>query len=41
VPTERVEEVRRLATAKVEEHRDRALGWPDPDPDARFDHVYA
>jgi pyruvate dehydrogenase E1 component alpha subunit len=41
VPAKRVEEVRRVATAKVEEHRDRALGWPDPDPNARFDHVYA
>jgi TPP-dependent pyruvate/acetoin dehydrogenase alpha subunit len=37
---ERIDEVRAAATSKVEEHRDRALSWPDPDPDARFQHVY-
>ena len=41
VTAERIEGVRSEATAKVEEHRDRALGWPDPDPSARFEHVYA
>jgi TPP-dependent pyruvate/acetoin dehydrogenase alpha subunit len=41
VAAERIDEVRAAATTKVEEHRDRALGWPDPDPDARFEHVYS
>jgi pyruvate dehydrogenase E1 component alpha subunit len=41
VAADRIEGVRSAATAKVEEHRDRALGWPDPDADARFEHVYA
>jgi TPP-dependent pyruvate/acetoin dehydrogenase alpha subunit len=41
VGTERIEEVRAAATRKVEEHRERALAWADPDPDARFEHVYA
>jgi acetoin:2,6-dichlorophenolindophenol oxidoreductase subunit alpha len=41
VSAERIEEVRAAATAKVEEHRDRALGWPAPDPAARFEDVYA
>jgi pyruvate dehydrogenase E1 component alpha subunit len=41
VSAERIEDVRRTATAKVEEHRDRAVAWPHPDPDARFEHVYA
>jgi TPP-dependent pyruvate/acetoin dehydrogenase alpha subunit len=40
VSVERIEEVRAAATRKVEEHRDRALSWPDPDPAARFEHVY-
>jgi TPP-dependent pyruvate/acetoin dehydrogenase alpha subunit len=41
VVVERVEQVRAAATRKVEEHRDRALSWPDPDPAARFEHVYS
>jgi acetoin:2,6-dichlorophenolindophenol oxidoreductase subunit alpha len=41
VGAERIEEVRAAATRKVEEHRDRALNWADPDPDARFEHVYS
>jgi TPP-dependent pyruvate/acetoin dehydrogenase alpha subunit len=41
VAASKIEEVRQAAQTKVEEHRDRALGWPDPDPDARFEHVYA
>jgi TPP-dependent pyruvate/acetoin dehydrogenase alpha subunit len=41
VPTERIEEVRTAATAKVDEHRERALGWPAPDPTDRFKHVFA
>jgi acetoin:2,6-dichlorophenolindophenol oxidoreductase subunit alpha len=41
VPADRIEAVRAVATAKVEEHRDRAIGWADPDPGARFEHVYA
>jgi TPP-dependent pyruvate/acetoin dehydrogenase alpha subunit len=36
-----VEKIRQAATATVEEHRDRALSWPDPPPDARFEHVYS
>jgi pyruvate dehydrogenase E1 component alpha subunit len=41
VAAQRIEEVRAAATARVEEHRDRALSWPAPDPAARFEHVYA
>jgi acetoin:2,6-dichlorophenolindophenol oxidoreductase subunit alpha len=41
VPADRIEAVRAVATAKVEEHRDRAIGWADPDPGGRFEHVYA
>jgi acetoin:2,6-dichlorophenolindophenol oxidoreductase subunit alpha len=41
VPDERIETVRAEATRKVEEHRDRALAWPAPDPADRFEHVYA
>jgi TPP-dependent pyruvate/acetoin dehydrogenase alpha subunit len=41
VGAERIEEVRAAATRKVEEHRDRALNWADPDPDARYEHVYS
>ena len=41
VAAERIEEVRAEAIRKVEEHRDRALSWPAPDPADRFQHVYA
>jgi TPP-dependent pyruvate/acetoin dehydrogenase alpha subunit len=41
VAAEQIEDVRAAATRKVEEHRDRALSWPDPDPALRFEHVYA
>jgi acetoin:2,6-dichlorophenolindophenol oxidoreductase subunit alpha len=38
---DRVEGTRQAATAKVQEHLERALAWPEPSLDARFDHVYA
>lgn len=41
VPAERIAEVRAAASRKVEEHRDRALSWPDPDAALRFAHVYS
>jgi TPP-dependent pyruvate/acetoin dehydrogenase alpha subunit len=41
VGEERITEVRARSTAKVEEHRDRALAWSDPAAETRFDHVYA
>jgi acetoin:2,6-dichlorophenolindophenol oxidoreductase subunit alpha len=41
VAAERIDEIGATATRKVEEHRDRALSWPDPDPAARFEHVYS
>jgi pyruvate dehydrogenase E1 component alpha subunit len=41
VADERIEQVRADAARKVEEHRDRALGWDAPALDARFEHVYA
>jgi TPP-dependent pyruvate/acetoin dehydrogenase alpha subunit len=41
VAADRIADVRASATRKVEEHRDRALSWPDPDPAARFEDVFA
>ena len=41
VEAERIERIRADATATVEEHAERAKSWPEPDPDARFEHVYA
>jgi TPP-dependent pyruvate/acetoin dehydrogenase alpha subunit len=41
VAAERIDEVRGSATRRVEEHRDRALSWPDPNPADRFEDVYA
>jgi TPP-dependent pyruvate/acetoin dehydrogenase alpha subunit len=41
VDDERLEQLRADATARVEEHRDRALAWPDPPLESRFEHVYA
>jgi TPP-dependent pyruvate/acetoin dehydrogenase alpha subunit len=40
VEPEHIEQIRAGATSKVEEHRDRALDWPAPAPDARFEHIY-
>jgi pyruvate dehydrogenase E1 component alpha subunit len=37
----KIEEVRAAATAKVTEHLDRALAWPEPDLDSRFEDIYA
>jgi pyruvate dehydrogenase E1 component alpha subunit len=36
-----VADARQAATSKVEQHLERALSWPEPDVDARFEHVYA
>jgi acetoin:2,6-dichlorophenolindophenol oxidoreductase subunit alpha len=36
-----IDEVREAAQSKLEEHLARALDWPAPPPDARFEHVYA
>lgn len=41
VPAERVEAVRETATVTVAEHLERALAWPDPSLESRFEHVYA
>ena len=41
VAQDRVTEVRETATAKVAEHLQRALAWPDPALDSRFEDVYA
>jgi pyruvate dehydrogenase E1 component alpha subunit len=41
VPRERLDELRATAARTVGEALERAKGWPDPDPAARFDHVYA
>ena len=38
---ELIEQARETATGKVAEHLERALEWPDPDLDARFEDVYA
>jgi pyruvate dehydrogenase E1 component alpha subunit len=38
---ERIEEVRAASTEKVAEHLQRALDWPEPDLDSRFEHIYA
>lgn len=36
-----IEAVREAAKSKLEEHLTRALAWPAPPLDARFEHVYA
>jgi pyruvate dehydrogenase E1 component alpha subunit len=36
-----LDSVRASATDRVAEHLERALGWPVPELDARFEHVYA
>jgi TPP-dependent pyruvate/acetoin dehydrogenase alpha subunit len=41
VAPDRLVEVQATAEATVGEHRERALAWPDPAPDARFEHIYA
>jgi acetoin:2,6-dichlorophenolindophenol oxidoreductase subunit alpha len=41
VAAEQVAEARSAAEAKVQEHLERALDWPPPPRDARFEHVYA
>jgi pyruvate dehydrogenase E1 component alpha subunit len=41
VKPEVLEEIRQVASATVDEHRDRALSWPDPPPEARFAHIYS
>jgi len=41
VKQEAVDETRKAATDKVDEHLARALEWPEPDLSARFDDVYA
>ena len=41
VPAGRLEEVRSTAEARVREALERAKGWADPHPAARFRHVFA
>jgi acetoin:2,6-dichlorophenolindophenol oxidoreductase subunit alpha len=41
VEPEVLERVRKAAADNVDEHLARALEWPDPDPEARFEGVYA
>jgi TPP-dependent pyruvate/acetoin dehydrogenase alpha subunit len=41
VKPEVLDEIRKEASAMVEEHRDRALTWPDPPPEARFEHIHS
>jgi acetoin:2,6-dichlorophenolindophenol oxidoreductase subunit alpha len=41
VSRERLDEVRATAEADVAAALERARGWPEPPPDARFDDVYA
>jgi TPP-dependent pyruvate/acetoin dehydrogenase alpha subunit len=38
---EAIEAVRAAATEKVAEHLERALAWPDPELESRFEHIYA
>jgi acetoin:2,6-dichlorophenolindophenol oxidoreductase subunit alpha len=41
VPAEQVEQVRADADAAMTAALERALSWPAPDPQTRFDHVWA
>jgi pyruvate dehydrogenase E1 component alpha subunit len=41
VAAKALDQVRRQAADTVAEHLQRALSWPDPAPETRFDHVYA
>lgn len=36
-----IEAIRGAATSKVGEHLQRALSWPDPAAESRFEHIYA
>jgi acetoin:2,6-dichlorophenolindophenol oxidoreductase subunit alpha len=40
VPQERLDEIRDEAARAVTDALDRALAYPDPDPESRFDHVF-
>jgi TPP-dependent pyruvate/acetoin dehydrogenase alpha subunit len=40
VERERLDELRADAERAVTEALQRAKGWPDPDPEARFEHVF-
>jgi acetoin:2,6-dichlorophenolindophenol oxidoreductase subunit alpha len=37
----RLDDLRTRAEQAVEDALERAKGWPDPDPESRFEHVYA
>jgi TPP-dependent pyruvate/acetoin dehydrogenase alpha subunit len=41
ITLEVLDRVRKAATDHVDEHLARALEWPDPDPETRFEDVYA
>ena len=41
VEASRLQGVRQAAEESVREALDRAMAWPDPDVDSRFEHVYA
>lgn len=41
IADQQIADVRAGAATKVDEHRDRAIAWPAPDPDSRFEHIYA
>ena len=41
IPRERLAEIAGEAARAVGDALERALAYPDPDPDARFDHVFA
>jgi TPP-dependent pyruvate/acetoin dehydrogenase alpha subunit len=41
VSTDQLERVRTETAEAVRAATERALSWPDPDPDERFEHVYA
>jgi pyruvate dehydrogenase E1 component alpha subunit len=41
VEQETIDAIQRNAEVAVIEHRDRAMGWPDPPAEARFEHVYS
>jgi TPP-dependent pyruvate/acetoin dehydrogenase alpha subunit len=41
VAAETLGDTRAAAERAVAEALERAKGWPDPEPGARFEHVYA